>query len=75
LGTAFGAGSFFGLEAFFSAGLAEPAAALGAGAALGFLGITVNASSFPQWGHFAMVFLLNFGEIVHFNIGIRALIL
>jgi hypothetical protein len=25
---------------------------------LGFLGITVNSSSFPQWGHFAMVFLL-----------------
>jgi hypothetical protein len=44
-----------------------PAAFLAAGAflafgaaltAFGFLGITVNSSSFPQCGHFAMTFLL-----------------
>jgi hypothetical protein len=64
-------GAFLGSETFFAAGLAAVfvppafltvfalAAALAFGTiltAFGFLGITVNSSTFPQWGHFAMVF-------------------
>jgi hypothetical protein len=65
-------GAFLGSETFLAAGLVTvfvPAAfltvfalaALAFGTiltAFGFLGITVNSSAFPQWGHFAMVFLL-----------------
>jgi hypothetical protein len=41
--------------------------------ALGFLGITVNSSSFPQWGHFAMCFSLDLVEEPGFNRFFRGL--
>jgi hypothetical protein len=61
-------GAVLGSAGFLAAGLAAvfvfapavfPARALaGDATALGFRGMIVNSSSFPQWGHFAMAFLL-----------------
>jgi hypothetical protein len=82
-----GTGAFLGSETFLVPGLAAVfvppafltvfalAAAPAFGTiltAFGFLGITVNSSAFPQWGHFAMVFS-PYLKFLIFNIGRKIL--